>query len=106
MSQYFSRSGNLDKVELILNADDEQGVLYCNSRVELDRQAKGLIASIEPPVSSSQRLQLSQEQVNSTAIRIVISPNGHIGAHRIRCHWSDDPIGGPRTDVLIGGKGD
>ncbi len=94
---------NLDPLELVLRSTDSQGIFYCNSRVEINKQQNKLVASINDPILTSPTFQLIAEQANSTTIRIRILPNGYIGVNRISCHWDKNVTYGQTVDLIIGG---
>ena len=94
---------NLDPLELILRSTDTEGIYYCNSRVELNKQGRKLLASFEKPILTSSKLLLQTQQINSTTIRIRIKPNGYIGVNRISCHWDNNITYGQLGDLIIGG---
>jgi len=87
----------------VLRSTDTEGIFYCNGRVELKKQRSKLMASIENPIPAAPEFLLKTEQMNSTAIRIRIIPNGFIGINRINCHWSDNLPNGQVADLTIGG---
>ncbi len=95
---------NLDPLELVLNSTDAQGIIYCNGRVDINKQRNKLTASFDRPISAPPIFQLKTEQVNSTTIRIYILPNGYIGTNRISCYWDNNVTYGQTADLIIGGS--
>jgi hypothetical protein len=95
---------NLDPLELVLNSTNTQGVLYCNGRVDINKQRNKLTASFDPRIPTPPAFQLKTEQANSTTIRIYILPNGHIGAGRISCYWDNNISNGQTADLIVGGS--
>jgi hypothetical protein len=90
-------------LELILRSTDKQGIFLCNSRTELKKQQNKLTVSIEGPKSTPPKFLLKVDEINSTTIRIRVTPNGYIGVNRISCHWNNNLTYGQTADLIIGG---
>jgi hypothetical protein len=94
---------NLEPLELVLRSTDNEGIFYCNSGLEINKQRSQLIATIDNPIVTPPAFLLITQQTNSTTIKIRIKPNGYIGINRISCHWSDNVTDGQPADLIIGG---
>ena len=75
---------DLEPLELVLRSTDNEGIFYCNSGVEINKQKGILMATIDNPILVPPSFLLTTEQMNKTTIRIRIKPNGYIGINRIQ----------------------
>ncbi len=88
---------------MLLRSTDTEGIFYCHSLIEINKQQNKLTASIEKPILTSPKFLFKTELLNSTTIRIRIIPNGYIGINRINCHWNNNLTYGQTADLIIGG---
>lgn len=88
---------------LVVNSTDEEVIIHCSSRIELDKLQNPLIASIDREIKSPPAFRLESEKANATTIRIRIIPNGYIGINQIICHIKNNITFGQPVDLIIGG---
>ncbi|UJR36296.1 hypothetical protein I4U23_029025 [Adineta vaga] len=106
--QFLPNSMNIDcktkPLRLVLHSNDSLGIIYCNSRVQINEQPSRLTASLDEPVKTYPKFEMHTEEHNATTIKILIKPNGFIGGSRIHCHWANNESYGQTAELIIGEK--